>query len=105
MTRNLAGTVFSDGRPRLIQIKGISAEAEFAPHMLYIANVDKPGFVGKLGTILAEGGVNIANFNLGRAAPGADAIALVEIDADIDENMLSAIRSLPTVTQAKALSF
>jgi D-3-phosphoglycerate dehydrogenase len=104
-TRRVAGTVFSDGRPRLIQIKDINMDAEFAPHMLYVINEDKPGFIGKLGTLLGEAKVNIASFALGRSAPGADAIALVEVDGGIDETALSAIRKLPLVKQANALNF
>jgi D-3-phosphoglycerate dehydrogenase / 2-oxoglutarate reductase len=69
--RSVAGTVFSDGRPRIIQIKGINLEAGFAPSLLYITNNDKPGFIGRLGTLLGNEQVNIASFNLGRAAPGA----------------------------------
>ena len=57
--------MFSNGAPRLIQVKGIDMEAEFAPHMLYVTNEDKPGFIGKLGTLLGDAKVNIANFNLG----------------------------------------
>ncbi len=104
-TRRVAGTVFSDGRPRLIQIKDINMEAEFAPHMLYVVNEDKPGFIGRLGTLLGEAGVNIANFNLGRSAPGADAIALVEVDGPVEDKVLAAIARLPLVKQAKALAF
>ncbi len=69
-TRRIAGTVFSDGRPRLIQVKDINLDAEFAPHMLYVVNEDKPGFIGKFGTLLGDAKVNIANFTLGRSAPG-----------------------------------
>jgi len=105
LDRDVAGTVFSDGRPRLIQIKGIDLEAEFAPHMLYVTNEDKPGFIGRLGTLLGEAGINIASFALGRSAPGADAIALVEVDGGIGEDVLSRIRKLPLVRQAKALAF
>jgi len=104
-TRRVAGTVFSDGRPRLIQIKDINLDAEFAPHMLYVVNEDKPGFIGKLGTVLGEAKVNIANFNLGRSAPGQDAIALVEVDGGINEKVLGEIRKLPLVKQATALTF
>src|SRR6202008_4885566 len=50
----VAGTVFSDGKPRLIQVGGINLEAEFAPYMIYVMNEDKPGFIGKLGTMLGE---------------------------------------------------
>src|SRR5580658_7951787 len=82
-TRRVAGTVFSDGRPRMIQIKDINLDSEFAPHMLYIVNEDKPGFIGKLGTILGDAQINIANFTLGRSAPGQDAIALIEVDGPV----------------------
>jgi D-3-phosphoglycerate dehydrogenase len=105
LTRDVAGTVFSDGRPRLIQIKGIDLEAEFAPHMLYVTNEDKPGFIGRLGTLLGDAGINIAAFALGRSAPGADAIALVEVDSAPGEETLAAIRALPLVRQARALAF
>jgi len=104
-TRRVAGTVFSDGRPRLIQVKDINLDAEFAPHMLYVVNEDKPGFIGRLGTLLGEAKVNIANFTLGRAAPGADAIALVEVDGEVAEKVLADIRKLPLVRLAKALVF
>ena len=73
--RGVAGTVFSKGLPRLIQVKGIDMEAELSPHMLYITNEDKPGFIGRLGTLLGELDINIANFNLGRLDQGGDAIA------------------------------
>jgi len=105
LKRSVAGTVFSNGRPRLIQIKNIDLDAEFAPHMLYVTNEDKPGFIGRLGTLLGEASVNIANFNLGRSGPGQDAIALVAIDGPIGEDVLNKIRKLPLVNQAKALAF
>jgi D-3-phosphoglycerate dehydrogenase len=105
LARSVAGTVFSNGRPRLIQIKGIDMEAEFASHMLYITNEDKPGFIGRLGTLLGNAGVNIANFNLGRSAPGADAIALLQLDERIPDPILKEIRTFPQVKQARALAF
>jgi len=104
-TRRVAGTVFSDGRPRLIQIKDIGLDAEFAPHMLYIVNEDKPGFVGKLGTLLGDAKVNIANFTLGRSAPGQDAIVLIEVDGAVPEAVAAAVAKLPLVKHAKPLAF
>src|SRR5882672_7738611 len=105
LTRSVAGTVFSNNRPRLIQIKEIDMDAEFAPHMLYITNEDKPGFIGKLGTLLGDAGVNIANFNLGRSAPGADAIALLQVDEPVAQEVLAEIQKHPLVKQARALAF
>ena len=104
-TRRVAGTVFSDGRPRLIQVKDINLDAEFAPHMLYVVNEDKPGFIGKLGTLLGEAKVNIANFTLGRSAPGQDAIALIEVDGQVPDSVIEALTKLPLVKMAKALAF
>jgi D-3-phosphoglycerate dehydrogenase len=103
--RSVAGTVFSDGRPRIIQIKGINMEAELGPHMLYVTNRDRPGFVGRLGTLIGETGQNIATFHLGRESPGGDAIALVEIDGEIPEETLRAVQSLEGVMQARHLAF
>jgi D-3-phosphoglycerate dehydrogenase len=105
MERSVAGTVFSDGKPRIIQIKGIDLEAEFGPHMLYITNEDKPGFIGALGMLLGNAQVNIATFNLGRASQGGEAICLVSIDEPTPASVLHALSKLPQVKQAKPLEF
>jgi D-3-phosphoglycerate dehydrogenase len=104
-TRRIAGTVFSDGRPRLIQVRDINLDAEFAAHMLYVINEDKPGMIGRLGTVLGDAKVNIASFALGRSAPGEDAIALLEVDGGVPEPVLAALAKLPHIKLAKALTF
>ena len=78
--RSIAGTVFSDGKPRFIQIKGINLDAEVGAHMLYTTNKDVPGIIGTLGQTLGTNGVNIANFTLGRSDRGKQAIALLYLD-------------------------
>ncbi|MFN4143555.1 NAD(P)-dependent oxidoreductase, partial [Aestuariivirga sp.] len=105
LERSVAGTVFSDGKARIIQIKGIDLEAEFGPHMLYITNEDKPGFIGALGTLLGNANVNIATFNLGRKAQGGEAICLVSIDEPAPVAVLQALAGLPQVKQARPLAF
>ena len=62
--RSIGGTVFSDGKPRFIQIKGINIDAEIGQHMLYTTNKDVPGIIGTLGQTMGENGVNIANFEV-----------------------------------------
>ena len=84
-TRHVSGTVFADGRPRIVNIKGIRMDAEFGPSMIYITNLDKPGFIGKFSSTLGEAGINIATFHVGRDAPGGNAVALIEIDGDLPE--------------------
>jgi D-3-phosphoglycerate dehydrogenase len=103
--RGVAGTVFANGKPRIIQVKGINMEAEPTPNMLYITNEDKPGFIGRLGTLLGQLKINIANFNLGRLDVGSDAIALVSIDSVLSDDQLKQIASLEGVKQAKSMRF
>ena len=104
-TRSVAGTVYADGRPRLINIKGIRMDAEFGPSMLYVTNLDKPGFVGRFATLLAGAGINIATFHLGRESAGGDAIALVEIDGTVSPDLLAKVQQIPNVQQVKPLRF
>lgn len=104
-TRSVAGTVFSDGKPRFIQIKGIGLEAEPQPFMLYTSNADGPGYIGALGMKLSDLGVNIATFALGRAEKGGEAIALLGVDEALNAETVEAIMALPQVTQAKAIAY
>ena len=104
-TRAVSGTLFGGSKPRLVNIKGIEIEGEFSPHMLYITNEDKPGFIGRLGALLGDSRVNIATFHLGRDKPGGEAIALVSVDSAISPDLLTKIAALEGVTQAKPLSF
>jgi len=103
--RSVAGTVFANGDPRLIQVKGINMDAGLSPNMLYITNEDKPGFIGRLGTLLGDLEINIANFNLGRQAKGEGAIALLSIDSFVSAEQLDKVNILEGVTQAKSLKF
>jgi D-3-phosphoglycerate dehydrogenase len=105
MERSVAGTVFSDGMPRIIQVKGINMDAAFASHMLYITNADKPGFIGAFGSLMGEAGFNIATLNLGRERAGGDAILLVALDKPISGEALARIRSLQHVQSASPLEF
>ena len=105
LTRSVAGTLFAGSRPRIVEIKGIKVEADFAPHMLYVTNQDKPGFIGRFGATLAGAGINIATFHLGRSGQGGDAICLVSVDETVPEDVLAMVRTLPLVVQATSLAF
>ncbi|MEM5476069.1 phosphoglycerate dehydrogenase [Pacificibacter sp. AS14] len=103
--RTIAGTVFSDGKPRFIQIKGITIDSEVGEHMLYTTNKDVPGILGKLGTLLAEHDENIANFTLGRAAPGGDAIAVTFLDTPIKATTVKALKDSGLFQHVRPLHF
>ena len=102
--RSFAGSVLA-GTPRVVEVKGMDLDAPFGPTMLYVNNEDKPGFIGALGVMLAEAGVNIATFNLGRVSAGDDAIALVGVDQVPTEALLANIQALPHVKEARTLRF
>ena len=104
-TRSVAATLFSDEKPRIIQIKGIGMEAEPMPHMLYTVNTDQPGFIGAIGTTTGRLGINIATFSLGRSEKGGEAITLMGVDEPLSPETLAEIRALPQVREAKALTF
>src|SRR5439155_5000765 len=103
--RGISGTVFADGRPRIVNIKGIRMDAEFGPSMIYITNLDKPGFIGKFSSTMGDAGINIATFHVGRDAPGGNAIALIEIDGELTPGVLATVRAQPQVQQARPLRF
>ncbi len=103
-TRSIQGTLFKD-EPRVVQIKGISIDAELGPNMLYVTNHDKPGLIGHLGTLLGDAGINIATFHLGRAEEGGDAIALIEIDDAPSEDLLARVSALEHVVVATGMKF
>jgi D-3-phosphoglycerate dehydrogenase len=103
--RSVAGTCFSDGKPRFIQIKGINIDAEVGAHMLYTTNEDVPGIIGALGGSMGKHGVNIANFTLGRAKAGGEAIALLYLDAAPATPVLDELAATGLFQQIKPLEF
>jgi D-3-phosphoglycerate dehydrogenase len=104
-SRRVAGTVFSDGRPRLIQIRDINLDAEFAPHFLFVINEDKPALSASSERCSATRGQHWQTSRLAAARRAATQFALVEVDGGVSESVLEAIRKLPLVRYAKALAF
>ncbi len=103
--RSVAGTVFSDGRPRVIQVRDINMDFELTPHMMFVRHSDRPGFIGRFGTLLGNTGVNIATLNLGREKPGGDAICMVSLDEPVSDAILTQVTELPHVVRVRRLRF
>ncbi len=99
------GTVFGGVTPRLVRIEGIPIEASLGRTVLFVRNLDKPGFIGRVGTVLAEAGINIASFNLGRTGAQESAICLIDVDQAIPPATLDKIAALPNVVLARVLQF
>ncbi len=92
--RSVAGTLFANSLPRLVEIFGIKVEADLSDRMLYVVNEDAPGFIGRLGTALGEAGVNIGTFHLGRRNAGGEAVLLLSVDQPVD-GALEKVKALP----------
>ena len=99
------GMVAQDGSPRILLMDGIGLEAPLEGTLLLTRNRDVPGVIGKIGTALGNLGVNIATFALGRRKPeqGADALALVRLDGNVDGAVVQQIRAIPSITEAKLI--
>jgi D-3-phosphoglycerate dehydrogenase / 2-oxoglutarate reductase len=103
------GAVLHETAPRLLQVDGIDVEAPLERNLIYLRNRDVPGVIGKVGTILGEESINIANFSLGRPSAGSssvqpvDAIAVVHVDGVVPDEVLAKLRKIPAVHQAKAV--
>ena len=103
--RSVAGTLFGNAQPRLVEIFGIGIEADLDGNMMYIVNEDAPGFIGRLGTLLGENAINIGTFNLGRREAGGEAVLLLSVDTPVCAEVLEKARSLPGVKRVMALAF
>ncbi|NBB71028.1 MAG: phosphoglycerate dehydrogenase [Alphaproteobacteria bacterium] len=104
-TRTVSGTLVQDGAARIVGIRGIRMDAELGPRMLFVRNNDAPGLIGKLGTILGDARLNIANFHLGREKAGGEAIALLEVDQEVPAEVVRSIQAIPQVIQVQPMRF
>ncbi|HMP45787.1 MAG TPA: phosphoglycerate dehydrogenase [Sphingopyxis sp.] len=103
--RSVAGTLFGNNEPRLVEMFGIKVEADLDGDMLYIVNEDAPGFIGRIGTTLGDAGLNIGTFHLGRRAAGGEAVLLLSLDSAMPEPLLWQVCQLPGVKTVKGLKF
>ncbi len=103
------GAVLHGEAPRLLHVDGIDVEAPLERNLIYLRNRDVPGVIGKVGTILGEEEINIADFSLGRRSAEAsadhvrEAIAVVHVDGAVPETVLGKLKKIEAVQQAKAV--
>jgi D-3-phosphoglycerate dehydrogenase len=99
-----SATVIRDGQPRLLAFDGIDIETPLEGNLLVCRNLDVPGVIGRIGSILGEQGVNIANFALGRERTGkkpVKALALVQVDAPVSDKVLEALGTIEALLEVK----
>jgi D-3-phosphoglycerate dehydrogenase len=103
--RSVAGTLFGNAAPRLVELFGVKVEADLTGDMLYVVNEDAPGFIGRLGTTLGEAGINIGTFHLGRVNAGGEAVLLLSVDEPAGPGVIAKVEKLPGVKLVRALKF
>jgi D-3-phosphoglycerate dehydrogenase len=92
-----------NGNLRLLGIHGLDIEAPLEGIHIYSRNQDVPGVIGRIGTILGDHKINIANFALGRDIQGGEAVGLVQVDGPVAEEVLTEIRSIPAIRVARVV--
>lgn len=103
-TSKAVATVIHGQQPRLLGFDGIDIEAPLDGNLLVCRNLDVPGVIGRIGTLLGEHGVNIANFALGRERSGpapVKALAVVQVDAPVSTAVLEALTTIPALLEAR----
>jgi D-3-phosphoglycerate dehydrogenase len=103
-TFSVAGVVFGANNYRLSQVNEFNFEVIPEGHLLSMINIDRPGVIGDLGTLLAKNGVNISQFELSRNMPGGKAMALIRVDSSIDQPVLEALRAIRNMVSVRLLT-
>ena len=104
-SRKISGTLIGGKIPRITEVQGIPIEANFFTNMLYVRNYDKPGFIGSIGTLLAEKDINIASFHLGRRENSGEAVALIAVDQKVNKMIIESISNLEHVVRVDSMNF
>ncbi len=102
-TRIVCGTLSSNKQPRIVKINDYYVEATPSGEMLMIRNLDKPGIIGNLGSLLGKHNINIAAMSFGRKTPGGEAVSVLNVDSQITPDILEKIKKLENIISAKVV--
>jgi D-3-phosphoglycerate dehydrogenase len=99
----IAGTVFGDRDPRVVRFEGYRLEFRPKGFLLLVRNRDVPGVVGKVGTLLGDADVNIAEIHLARSQEDSEAMAVVRLDGKLEAPTLDRLSRIPEVTEVQMI--
>lgn len=100
-SRTVAGTLFSRDEPRLVQIDGYRVDVRPEGIILMTHSRDLPGFIGRVGTVLGELGINIATWRTGRTQPGGLAISFISVDKDVPDYVINLLQEFELIMKIK----
>jgi len=101
----VAGVASPNSAPRLTRIGAFHVDVQPKDTLLILTNNDVPGVIGRVGTLLGEAGVNIAEYHQARLAQGGQALAAVSVDGDVSESIRQSLLELPDVLSAAVVCF
>ena len=97
----VSGTLFSEKNQRIVSVNAFRVEFKPEGHIIYIINKDVPGVVGKVGTLLGDREINIAEYNLARGESGGKAMAVITVDSPLDADTLNFLKSYREMEEVK----
>ncbi len=100
---NIYGTLFTKKDPRIVRINEFYVDLIPSGNLLVISNIDKPGIVGYIGTLMGDHGINIAGMTFGRVAPGGKAITVLNVDNPVPKEVLDEIKKGKNIIDAKLI--
>jgi D-3-phosphoglycerate dehydrogenase / 2-oxoglutarate reductase len=100
---SVAGTLFGPNHLRLVDVDGVEVDTIPQGHLLLVKNDDTPGVVGHIGTLLGERSVNIARMSVGRKPGSGRAVMLIEVDNEVPESTLEALRKVAGIREARGI--
>jgi D-3-phosphoglycerate dehydrogenase len=101
--RDITGSVFGKGDPRIVKFDDFYFEAVFSKYMLVMNNKDVPGVIGNIGNVLGKNGINVAGFHLGRVAEKDRAMAVINVDTPPNNETLRALRETPNIIEVNSV--
>ncbi|HSP13942.1 MAG TPA: phosphoglycerate dehydrogenase [Thermoanaerobaculia bacterium] len=99
----VSGTLFSEKNQRIVSVNNFRVEFKPEGNLIYIINKDVPGVVGKVGTLLGDREINIAEYNLARTASGGKAMAIITVDSPLDADTLKFLQSYREMEEVKQI--
>ena len=100
---SVSGTVFAKEELRIVDFFGYKLDFEPAPYVIAVHNTDKPGTIGRIGTLLGANGINIAAMQWSRNRKGERAVAFISVDGEVSESVMNQLRKLDGVLKASML--
>jgi D-3-phosphoglycerate dehydrogenase / 2-oxoglutarate reductase len=98
---SVSGALLSPGEPRIVRLGGLSVEVRPTGKMIVLTNKDTPGVIGKIGTLLGEAKVNIADMRVGRKSAHGEAVMVLTVDEDAPASVREKLEKIPGITSAR----